>query len=120
MSTTVKHKPTNPQKQNNPVAKVRRLLSPSDEELALLLNTGIRTVYRWLEEGSPDQHYPLIRLEELITLAKQSLKTEAIAEWFHEPNRALGGSIPIRLIMDPRGYDLVRNELGNAAYGLPL
>jgi hypothetical protein len=120
MPTATKHKPTKIKKQDNPVAEVRRLLDPSDEELALLLNTGTRTIYRWLEEGPPRQHYPLIKVEELIELAKKSLKPEMIAEWFHEPNRALGGSIPLRLIMDPHGYDLVRDELGNAAYGLPL
>ncbi len=119
MPTTIKHKRAKTKKQDNPLAEVRRLLNPSDEELALLLNTGTRTVYRWLEEGPP-QHYPLIKIEKLIALAKKSLKSEAIAEWFHEPNRALGGSIPLRLIMDPHGYELVRDELGNAADGLPL
>lgn len=120
MPISIKQKPTKIKKQDNPVAEVRRLLKPSDEELALLLNTGARTVYRWLEEGPPPLHYGLIKIEELIELAKKSLKPEEIAEWFHEPNRSLGGSIPLRLIMDPHGYDLVRDELGNAAYGLPL
>lgn len=120
MTITARRRPAGIRNQENPVVEIRRLLRPSDEEMALLLNTGIRTVYRWLEEGPPRQHYPLIRLQELIALAEKSLKPEAIAEWFHEPNRALGGSIPLRLILDPHGYELVRDELGNAAYGLPL
>ena len=120
MPTVAKHRPVRAKKIDNPVAEIRRLLNPSDGELSLLLNTGIRTVYRWLEEGPPPQYYPLIRLQGLIDLARKSLKEDALAEWFHEPNRALGGSIPLRLILDPHGFELVREELGNAAYGLPL
>ena len=120
MTIAVKHRPAGAKRRENPVAEIRRLLNPSDEELALLLDTGVRTVYRWLEEGPPRRHDPLVRLEELMELAKKSLKPEAMAEWFQEPNRALGGSIPLRLIMDPHGFELVRHELGNAAYGLPL
>lgn len=120
MPTVTKHRLRRPRKIDNPVAEIRRLLNPSDGELSLLLNTGIRTAYRWLEDGPPPQYYPLIRLQELINLARKSLKEEAIKEWFHEPNRALGGSTPLRLILDPRGFELVREELGNAAYGLPL
>ncbi|MBI3605434.1 MAG: DUF2384 domain-containing protein [Nitrospirae bacterium] len=120
MPTAVKQKLTRVKKSDNPLVEIRRLLNPSDEELSLLLNTGVRTIYRWLEDGPPGQHYPLIKLEELVDLAKKILKPEAIAEWFHESNRALGGSIPIRLILDPHGFDLVRQELGNAAYGMPL
>jgi uncharacterized protein (DUF2384 family) len=99
--------------------EIRRLLNPADEELALLLNTGIRTVYRWIDEGSPQRHNPLLQLQELVNLAKKSMKSEAIAEWFHEPNRALGGFIPMRLILDPHGHQIVRDELGAAAHGLP-
>ena len=120
MPAVAKHRPTRTKKIDNPVAEIRRLLNPSDGELSLLLNTGIRTVYRWLEEGPPPQYYPLVRLQELIDLARKSVKEEALTEWFHEPNRALGGSIPLRLILDPHGFELVREELGNAAYGLPL
>ena len=120
MSVVAKHRPIRAKKIDNPVVEIRLLLNPSDGELSLLLNTGIRTVYRWLEEGPPPQYYPLVRLQGLIDLARKSLKEDAIAEWFHEPNRALGGSVPLRLILDPRGFELVREELGNAAYGLPL
>lgn len=120
MPAIAKHRPVRAKKTDNPVAEIRRLLNPSDGELSLLLNTGIRTVYRWLDDGPPPQYYPLVRLQELIALARKSLKEDAITEWFHEPNRALGGSIPLRLILDPRGFDLVREELWNAAHGLPL
>ncbi|MBI5192098.1 MAG: DUF2384 domain-containing protein [Nitrospirae bacterium] len=120
MPAIAKHRPVRARKTDNPVAEIKRLLNPSDGELSLLLDTGIRTVYRWLEDGPPAQYYPLIRLQELIALALKSLNEDAITEWFHEPNRALGGSIPLRLVLDPRGFDLVREELWNAAHGLPL
>jgi|GEM_PF-4310624 len=120
MAVPAKIRSIRAKKSENPLSEIRRMLNPSDEEMALLMNTGIRTVYRWLEDGPPPQHYPLIKLGELIEIAKKSLKPEAIADWFHEKNQALGGSIPIRLILDPHGFDIVREELGKAAYGLPL
>ena len=50
----------------------------------------------------------------------KSLRPEALGEWFHERNRALGGSIPILLAADPRGYELVYDLLWDAYHGLPL
>ena len=119
MITALKRRSISARKHNS-LKEVRRILNPADEELALLLNSGIRTVYRWLEEGPPEQYYPLIRLQELLDLARKSMKLGAVAEWFHEPNRALGGFVPIRLILDSHGYEVVRDELGRAAYGLPV
>ncbi len=105
---------------SNPLVEIRRLLKPADEELALLLRTATRTVYRWLEDGPPAEHPVLTQLQELLALAQSVMKSDEISTWFHEPNRALGGFIPIRLILDPQGYLIVRDELGAAAHGLPL
>src|SRR5688572_1479627 len=104
----------------NTLAVLKRLLNASELELAYILDTNPRTIYRWLEDGPPANHTPLENWRELMKIAKKTLKEEAIAEWFHEPNRALGGSIPIRLAGDPRGFEVVRNLLGNAAHGNPL
>ncbi len=102
------------------VSRLRSVLGLSDVELAFLLQATPRTLYRWLDQTPPEDYPPLKRLEELVRIARESLKDEALAEWFHEPNRALGGSVPIRLAADPRGYQIVHDLLGNAAHGLPL
>jgi putative toxin-antitoxin system antitoxin component (TIGR02293 family) len=104
----------------NPIDELRAMLDLSDVELAYLLEATPRTLYRWTERAPEEEYPPLKRLRELVQLAKQSLKESALAEWFHEPNRALGGSVPIRLAADPRGYQIVHDLLGNAAHGLPL
>ena len=101
------------------VQELQRLLEVSDHELAVLLHVTPRTLYRWMEHP-PSDHAPLLRLQELVEVANKSLRPEALGEWFHERNRALGGSIPILLAADPRGYELVYDLLWDAYHGLPL
>ncbi len=120
MKTTIKHRLKTRSPRENPLVEMKKILKADENELAYLLNTNPRTVYRWLADESPEHYEPLQRWQQLISLAKATLKEEAIGEWFHEPNRALQGSIPVRLAADPRGFQLVHNLLGNAAYGNPL
>jgi len=61
--------------------------------------------------GSSSLH----RLNELVGLAKKSLREESLATWFREPNRALGGFVPLNLAADSRGIELLQNLLTQAA-----
>lgn len=106
--TTVKH----------PLHDMQEALNLTDAELAFLLDTHPRTVARWVQGPAPEHHVPYQQLKNIVELARRSLKGKALAEWFHERNRALGGSVPLRLMADPRGYELVYNLLYQAAYGL--
>ena len=106
---------------NDPrIAEIRRILKPTDEEMALLFRTSVRTLHRWLEDGAPDGEERVEKVGELLDLAKESLREAAIGEWFHEANRSLGGFTPIRMCLDPRGMEMVRDELFKAAQGLPV
>ena len=105
---------------DNALMDLKRVLKADETELAYILDTTPRTVYRWLADEAPTDYEPFRRWQDLVQLAKETLREDAIAEWFHEPNRALQGSIPIRLAADPRGFQVVRDLLGNAAGGNPL
>ena len=107
-------------KKSNPLTQLKTLLQTDEQELAYLLETNPRTIYRWIEDGPPDHYGPLTRWQGLLETARQTIKEDGIGEWFHEPNRALGGSIPIRLAADPRGFQVVEDLLSNAAHGNPL
>ena len=104
----------------NAVLELQRLLQLTDEELAFLLHTSHRTIARWADDQAPNDNARLLRLQELVALAQETLKDEALSEWFREPNRALGGFVPLNLAGDPRGFELLKNLLYQAAYGLPL
>ncbi|MFN0117426.1 MAG: antitoxin Xre/MbcA/ParS toxin-binding domain-containing protein [Elusimicrobiota bacterium] len=100
--------------------QIQTILQINDAEMAFLLEANPRTIARWVEDGPPEHYAPLIKWQQLIELAKQTLNENSVGEWFHEPNRALGGSIPLRLAADPRGFCIVQDLLGNAAHGNPL
>jgi uncharacterized protein (DUF2384 family) len=104
----------------NAVLELQKLLDLTDEELAFILRTSHRTVARWADDQPPEDNARLLKLQELVALAKETFKVEAIAEWFREPNRALGGFVPLNLAADPHGQELLKNMLYQAAYGLPL
>ena len=104
----------------NALAELQELLHLTDEELAFLLKTSHRTVARWVSGTFPDNNARLQDLQELIALAGKTLRSDALAEWFREPNRALGGFVPLNLAADPHGFQLLRNLLVQASYGLPL
>lgn len=120
MKPLLKQHTTSKTKKINPLNRLKTLLQADEQELAYLLETNPRTIYRWIADGPPDHYGPLARWQGLLESARQTIKEDGIGEWFHEPNRALEGSIPIRLAADPRGFKLVEELLNNAAYGNPL
>jgi hypothetical protein len=101
------------------VRDLQEQLQASDQEMSLLLRATPRTLHRWAS-APPEDYAPLLQLQALMELALKSLRKEAVGEWIHERNRALGGSIPIIQAADPRGYELVYNLLWDAYHGLPL
>jgi putative toxin-antitoxin system antitoxin component (TIGR02293 family) len=47
-------------------------------------------------------------------------ETEYAVRWLKEPNEALGGTVPLRLIATVEGDEIVRAELGAIEHGLPV
>lgn len=119
MKTSAKRSQSLKPLNENSVLMIQATLKASDVEMAMLLDANPRTIARWVSDGAPESYEPLIKWQRLIELAKQTLKVSVIGEWFHEPNRALNGSVPIRLASDPRGFHIVHDLLGNAASGNP-
>jgi uncharacterized protein (DUF2384 family) len=40
-------------------------------------------------------------------------------QWLKEPNEALGGAVPLKLLATVEGDEIVRAELGAIEHGLP-
>ncbi len=45
-------------------------------------------------------------------------ETECAMQWLTEPNEALGGAIPLKLLATVEGDEIVRAELGAVEHGL--
>jgi putative toxin-antitoxin system antitoxin component (TIGR02293 family) len=46
-------------------------------------------------------------------------ETEYAVQWLKEPNEALGGAVPLKLLATVEGDEIVRAELGAIEHGLP-
>jgi len=46
-------------------------------------------------------------------------ETDYAVQWLKEPNEALGGEIPLKLLATGEGDEIVRAELGAVEHGLP-
>jgi len=46
-------------------------------------------------------------------------ETDYAVQWLKEPNEALGGAVPLKLLATVEGDEIVRAELGAVEHGLP-
>jgi putative toxin-antitoxin system antitoxin component (TIGR02293 family) len=47
-------------------------------------------------------------------------ETEYAVQWLKEPNEALGGEVPLKLLATVEGDEIVRAEIGAIEHGLPV
>jgi len=47
-------------------------------------------------------------------------ETDYAVRWLKDPNEALGGAVPLKLLATVEGDEIVRNELGAVEHGLPV
>ena len=85
---------------------LRSTLGISYEELAQVLGTDRKTVYRWLADETFPQAKNRARLDELESLVArldESFKTqEGSATWMHSPSGYFGGLRPIDALLRGR------------------
>jgi putative toxin-antitoxin system antitoxin component (TIGR02293 family) len=86
------------------IREVERLVTP---RRALLLRRARG------QRLSPEESARLARLVRIVFAAREMLGTAARADaWLHQPNRALGGSTPLRLAESEPGARAVEAMLG--------
>jgi putative toxin-antitoxin system antitoxin component (TIGR02293 family) len=62
----------------------------------------------------------LYRIARALIYAVSALgNTDYAVQWLKEPNEALGGAIPLKLLATVEGDEIVRAELGAIEHGLP-
>jgi hypothetical protein len=82
----------------------------TDTEMAYVLGISVETVRKWLKDET-DKHAVesarFHRLLNLTQLAKGVIRPGRLGHWVHQENRALGGLVPLNLLADPAGYEMV-------------
>lgn len=104
------------------VEKVKARASLTDAEIARLLGIGEATLRRaraaggTLDAPTSDRLY---RLTKAITIAEEVLEgTENAMSWLRRPQPALGGRVPLQLLVTQAGADEVETLLRRIDYGV--
>lgn len=95
----------------------------SESDWANFLDISTKSLQRY--KASPDHHFKSIHTEKIIEMAEVThvgLDTfgsmEKLRLWLNTPNFALGGHLPIDLLKDSYGKELVMSELTRLNHGI--
>lgn len=91
------------------------------EEIATAIRVAPRTLARRKREGklSADESDHLVRLAHVASEAERILGArDRAVGWLREPNYALGGEVPLRLVSTELGARQVEEILAHIEYGL--
>jgi putative toxin-antitoxin system antitoxin component (TIGR02293 family) len=104
------------------VDNIKQHAALTDAELARLLGMGEATLRRAraarakLDPATSDRLY---RLTKVVAVAEQALETPANAlQWLRRPQPALGGAVPLDLLVTQAGADEVETLLHRIDYGI--
>jgi hypothetical protein len=83
----------------------------TDTEMAYLLGVSVETLRKWLKEDETATHamesVRFHRLLNLAQLAKGVIRPSRLGHWVHRENQALGRLLPLNLLADAAGYEMV-------------
>jgi len=104
------------------VEKVKAHASLTDAEVARLLGIGEATLRRARASGNaldPFTSDRLYRLSKAIAVAEDVLEgTDNAMTWLRRPQPALGGQVPLELLVTQAGADQVETLLRRIDYGV--
>lgn len=103
--------------------RLRDRLGLSEQELARSLGVSAKTLQRQAKARqarlSPAQGDRLYRLARIVALAEEVLENEERARrWLREPQRGLGGRLPLNLLRTEAGAREVEDLLGRIEHGV--
>jgi len=82
----------------------------TDTEMAHVLGISVETLRKWLKDET-DKHAMesarFHRLLNLTQLAKGVIRPNRLGHWVHRENQAMGRLVPLNLLADAAGYDIV-------------
>ncbi len=82
----------------------------TDTEMAHVLGISVETLRKWLKNEDDTHAMESIRFHRLLNLtqlAQGVIRPDRFGHWAHRENRALGRIIPLNLLADAAGYEMV-------------
>ena len=82
----------------------------TDTEMAHVLGISVETLRKWLKDETDAHAMESVRFHRLLNLtqlAKGVIRPGRLGHWVRQENRALGRLVPLNLLGDAAGYEMV-------------
>lgn len=93
----------------------------TDTEMAHVLGISVETLRKWLKDEADTHAMESARFHRLLNLtqlAKGVIRPSRLGHWVHRQNQALGRIVPLNLLADAAGYELVSAVVEDARTGI--
>jgi hypothetical protein len=93
----------------------------TDTEMAHVLGISVETLRKWLKDETDKRAAESARFQRLLNLtqlAKGVIRPGRLGHWVHHENRALGRLVPLNLLADPAGYEMVAAVVEDVRAGI--
>ncbi len=100
---------------------VKEIFDFTDTEMAHVLGVSVETLRKWLKADDDLHALESVRFHRLLNLtqlAKGVIRPSRFGHWVHQPNLALGKVVPLNLLADGAGYEMVSAVLEDIRMGL--
>ena len=94
----------------------------TDTEMAYVLGISVETLRKWFKDDTDRHAMEAMRFHRLLNLtqlAKGVVHPERLGHWVHHENAALGGLVPLNLLADAAGNELVSTVIEDLRTGIP-
>jgi hypothetical protein len=89
---------------------LKGVLDLSDTEMAFVLGISVETLRKWLKDAEDAHAMESVRFHRLLNLtqlARGVIQAGRLGHWIHTSNYALGRVVPLNLLGDAAGFEMV-------------
>ncbi len=93
----------------------------TDTEMAHVLGISVETLRKWLKDDDDLHALETVRFHRLLNLtqlARGVIRPSRLGHWVHCENQALGGIVPLNLLADGAGYEMVSAVVEDIRMGI--
>ena len=94
----------------------------TDTEMAYVLGVSVETLRKWFKDETDRHAMEAVRFHRLLNLtqlAKGVIRADRLGHWVHHENAALGGLVPLNLLTDVAGNEMVSAVIEDLRTGIP-
>lgn len=93
----------------------------TDTEMAHVLGISVETLRKWLKDETDKHAMESVRFHRLLNLtqlARGVILPNRLGHWVHHENQALGRLVPLNLLADARGCEMVNAVVEDVRAGI--